>query len=207
MTDADPASKQVRLSDADRERAAQRLHRALGEGRITLVELDERIGQVYAAQYPADLRPPLADLPGDPLIGSATATVSAASTEPLVLSTSSGHLKREGRWVLPPELQVEVGSGRVILDCTQAEIVSAEVTITVTVRSGLVLLLLPRAATANIDGVRTRTGSARTKVAAVPVPGVLHLVVRGTVGSGRVVVREPRKKLFGHGDGIRASEV
>ena len=55
----------LRISDADRERAAQRLHTALSEGRITLSELEERLAVVYAARYEADLRPPLADLPPD----------------------------------------------------------------------------------------------------------------------------------------------
>ena len=53
----------LRISDADRERAAERLHTALSEGRITLSELEERLAVVYAARYEADLHPPLADLP------------------------------------------------------------------------------------------------------------------------------------------------
>ncbi|MBN9757357.1 DUF1707 domain-containing protein [Pseudonocardia sp. Ae707_Ps2] len=53
----------MRISDADREAAARRLHDALGEGRITLAELEERLDAVYAARVARDLRPPLADLP------------------------------------------------------------------------------------------------------------------------------------------------
>lgn len=45
---------EIRISDADREQATGRLHTALAEGRITLVELDERAGQVYAARFAGD---------------------------------------------------------------------------------------------------------------------------------------------------------
>ena len=55
----------VRISDSDRERAAERLDQAFAEGRITVAELEERVAAVYAALYAAELRPPLADLPGD----------------------------------------------------------------------------------------------------------------------------------------------
>ena len=54
---------QLRAADADRERAATRLHRALEEGRLTLGELDERLKQVYAAKTFGDLDRILADLP------------------------------------------------------------------------------------------------------------------------------------------------
>jgi hypothetical protein len=54
----------IRISDADRERAAGRLQQALTEGRITFDELEERLAAVYAARYAADLLPPFADLPG-----------------------------------------------------------------------------------------------------------------------------------------------
>lgn len=68
---------ELRISDADRETAAQRLHAALGEGRITLVELEERLDTVYGAKTFADLEPPLADLPGP---GPAPAGSPAAAT-------------------------------------------------------------------------------------------------------------------------------
>ena len=58
----------IRISDADRERAAARLQQALAEGRITLDELEERLAVVYAARYAADLLPPFADLPGDDVV-------------------------------------------------------------------------------------------------------------------------------------------
>jgi hypothetical protein len=54
---------ELRISDADRDRAAAVLHSAVGEGRLTWVELDERLAGVYAARTERELTPWLADLP------------------------------------------------------------------------------------------------------------------------------------------------
>jgi len=70
MSDGTSAARQVRISDADRERAAQRLQQALVEGRITLNEMDERMAEVYAARFAGDLEGPFADLPEGALVPS-----------------------------------------------------------------------------------------------------------------------------------------
>jgi hypothetical protein len=53
----------VRASDAEREQYAQILRAAMSEGRLTLEEGEERLGQVYAAKYRDELSPLAADLP------------------------------------------------------------------------------------------------------------------------------------------------
>ena len=54
---------ELRISDADRERAAAALHTAVGEGRLTWAEHEERLAGVYAARTGRELAPWLADLP------------------------------------------------------------------------------------------------------------------------------------------------
>ena len=54
---------ELRVSDADRERAADRLRAAAGEGRLTPVELEERLEGAFSARTGADLEPLVADLP------------------------------------------------------------------------------------------------------------------------------------------------
>jgi hypothetical protein len=41
----------LRCSDADRERTAAALHRAAGEGRLSMDETEERLAQVFAARH------------------------------------------------------------------------------------------------------------------------------------------------------------
>jgi hypothetical protein len=57
----------LRVCDADRERVAERLRRAAGEGRLAPEELEERLEAAFAARTQADLAPLVADLPAEPL--------------------------------------------------------------------------------------------------------------------------------------------
>jgi hypothetical protein len=50
-------------SDADRERVADRLRGAAGEGRLTPAELEERLEGAFSARTEAELEPLVADLP------------------------------------------------------------------------------------------------------------------------------------------------
>ncbi len=53
----------LRASDAERERVVTHLRTQVGEGRLTVEELDERLGRVYAAKTRAELTALTADLP------------------------------------------------------------------------------------------------------------------------------------------------
>lgn len=55
---------QVRASDAEREDVVTILRAAMGEGRLTLAEGEERIAAAYAATYRDELVPLTTDLPG-----------------------------------------------------------------------------------------------------------------------------------------------
>jgi len=57
-----PASG-LRLSDADRDRAAAELSEHFEAGRLTADEFDERLGRALQARSAADLAPLFADLP------------------------------------------------------------------------------------------------------------------------------------------------
>jgi hypothetical protein len=54
----------MRAGDADRQAVADRLKKALDEGRLTLAEYDERLSVTYSAVTYADLEPVTGDLPG-----------------------------------------------------------------------------------------------------------------------------------------------
>ena len=55
----------IRASDAEREQVAHLLRTAMGEGRLTLDEGEERLAAAYRAVYRDDFAPLTADLPGD----------------------------------------------------------------------------------------------------------------------------------------------
>jgi hypothetical protein len=69
MSDPTPA---VRASDAEREQVADLVRRAVGDGRLTMVEGDERQRAAYAATFRHELTPVTADLtpePAPPVVG------------------------------------------------------------------------------------------------------------------------------------------
>ncbi|OLT11297.1 hypothetical protein BJF78_27135 [Pseudonocardia sp. CNS-139] len=190
----------MRISNADRERAAERLNTALAEGRITLGELEERLAVVYAAKYEADLRPPLADLPGAEAVLPAAAVappVIPADAPPVVLRAGMSTIKRSGAWDVPPRLRVQSAMGSVVLDFCDTVIPYPVVDVEVDLGAGSAKLLVPDDATANVDGVVASMGTVKSSLPSVQRPGVPHFVVHGRAGMGSVTVRR-RYKIAGH---------
>ncbi|HVL83272.1 MAG TPA: DUF1707 domain-containing protein [Pseudonocardia sp.] len=58
-------NRELRAADSDRERVVERLRRAVGEGRLTIDEFEERAAAAYAARTYGELDILIADLPRD----------------------------------------------------------------------------------------------------------------------------------------------
>ena len=180
-----------RISDSDRERAAERLNQAFAEGRITVAELEERVGVVYAALYAAELRPPLADLPGDDVVA-LPGVVALSAAEPLVLRAGASGIKRTGEWSVPARMRVKSLMGSVVLDFCETAIAHPVVEIELVLGKGSADLLVPDDATANVDALVADRGSIGSTVASQPRAGAPHFVVRGRARLGSVTVRRRR---------------
>jgi Domain of unknown function (DUF1707) len=79
----------LRASDEDRDRVAERLHRAATEGRLVAEELEQRLATALRARTYGELDSVVADLPGDrPSRGSrnAPATRRRLAPSPLMLA-------------------------------------------------------------------------------------------------------------------------
>ncbi len=63
--DNSAAAGRVRTSDAERERIAEKLRNAMGEGRLTLEEGEQRLAAAYAATFRDEFAALTRDLPGD----------------------------------------------------------------------------------------------------------------------------------------------
>ncbi|MGH4032721.1 DUF1707 SHOCT-like domain-containing protein [Actinomycetota bacterium Odt1-20B] len=61
---ADLSAADLRASDADRERVAERLRDAMAEGRLDMEEFEERLDATYKARTYGELAPLTRDLPG-----------------------------------------------------------------------------------------------------------------------------------------------
>ena len=126
----DPA--QLRISDADRNKVAELLRDAAGEGRIDLDELDERLEATYAAKTYGDLVPITIDLPAHP--GDQTPVV-ARKTLPATAGTFDssisimGGVTRKGAWLVPERHTVFAMMAGVDLDLREATFAAKETTI------------------------------------------------------------------------------
>ncbi|HZB29995.1 MAG TPA: DUF1707 domain-containing protein [Streptosporangiaceae bacterium] len=184
----------TRASDADRERVAEQLRIAAGDGRLTLDELDDRLGKALSARTDGELAALVIDLPatseGRPV---------PTAKDVVRIEVGSGSAKQNGRWVVPRALEVSVASGSVKLDLTTAQISNSTLRITATVKSGSLTIVTKPGIEVDTDEVKVRSGTVkvRTPKAAGPAPAsFLRVKVTGSVRSGSIVARPPRRGFW-----------
>jgi hypothetical protein len=187
MSELEPSR---RISDADRERVAEILREAAGDGRIDLGELEQRLEAAYAAKTYGDLAPITHDLAPAP--GSWAPGVPGPKRERAV--AVMGSLERRGPWVVPEEFHVVCFMGSAELDVREARFSAPETTLTVTTFLGGATIIVNPSTDVVVHGV----GIMGSYSAPSPEPPA-HLIadspvlhVRGVAIMGGVnVVRRP----------------
>jgi hypothetical protein len=193
MTDDKSPLPELRASHADRDRIAEQLRVAAGDGRLTMEELDERLEKALSARTGSELALLVTDLPATQA-GSALEPAPQAK-ELTQIEVSSGSAKRDGRWVVPRAAEVTVGSGSVKLDLTQAVLTGPTLQIQAKVRSGSLTIVTKPGIEVVMDSVSVSSGSAKVRrpKEAGSVPTVLRVEVSGKVNSGSITARPPRR--------------
>jgi hypothetical protein len=102
-------SPELRASHADRERTADVLRRAAGDGRLTIDELETRLEAALSARTLSELAVLTADLPAV-----------ARPKEELRIDQRFGSIVRTGRWAVPRRIEMEPYFCKVTLDFTEA---------------------------------------------------------------------------------------
>ncbi len=213
--DALAAVLRIRASDADRDKVASILRDAYAEGRLTPVEHEERLAEVYRAQTYGDLVPTLRDLPVPPgtlaLPGHSGLTLSspsparidgvavppvhrdlAGSGEGSPMAIFSG-FERKGDWVVPAELNATCVFGGGEIDFSEARLTAMETTITVVCLFGGLEITVPDGMGVRGEVVGVFGGSEMPKSSAPA--GAPVLVVKGAAIFGGVSVkRESERK-------------
>ena len=111
------------------------------------------------------------------------------------IEVGSGSAKRDGPWVVPRRLEVNVRSGSVQLDFRQAVIAVPELAIDVQITSGSLKLVTRPGIVVDADEVSVNSGSVKVVPPAVPTaPVELRVKVSGRVGSGSVSARPARRR-------------
>ena len=197
----------LRASHADRDKAAEALRVAAGDGRLTPEELDERLERALTAKtydeltvLTADLPSPGASAPGSAVAPAAGAGSLAGAPEPKELvriNVGSGTARRNNRWIVPERLDVKVTSGHVILDMTQAVITKPVLRIDAEVRSGHLIIITKPGIVVDVDDVSVRSGHVKVHSKwSDTVPTLLRIEVAGSVRSGHILARPPRRTFW-----------
>jgi hypothetical protein len=193
----------LRASDADRERHAEILRTATGEGRLTMEELDERLDQVYASKTHAELELLIADVvvPGDHVTLNKRMPVNRREkgTNWLV-SVMSGH-DRKGRWRVGENLKVINVMGGSDLDLNDAELTDDHVHMTVFSLMGGADVRVPEGLNVEVSEFAFMGGNGIHLGETRPDPGgpTLHINVISIMGGtdvkrGRKLTRQERRR-------------
>jgi len=174
------APRDLRASDADRDRTLALLADAVSDGRLTMDEHADRVQRACTARTLGEL----AEL---------TADLAVSSAQPVrldsgrVISGIFGPARRDGRWVVPENLTVTAMFGEVEVDFTQAILQARHVQLYATVVGGRLRLIVP-------DGVSVlMTGHAMLGTPPPADPGTPVIEVKALVLGGQVIVRTPPK--------------
>jgi hypothetical protein len=179
-----PRVRDLRASDADRERVVSVLGEALADGRLTMEEHAERTSQAYAART-------LGELTG------LTTDLSPEEAQPILvddrpISILFGRTRREGRWVVPVKLPLVALFGTVELDLREAVLQRRHVVLDSMVLGGRIRLLVPEGVRVDVTGRTVLTArDLRTR----PVHEGPTVEVSGTMIFGSVKARAPRQTL------------
>ncbi len=210
------AALRLRASDADREKVAGLLRDAYAEGRLSPVEHEERLSEVYAATTYADLVPVLHDLPVPPgvltLPGLSNAVALTQPAPVAVPGTGRGlsvdpsradqaqgvaiavwsGVERRGAWVVP-ETQVCVAvMGGIELDLSEAVLTARETTFTVFALMGGVEIVVPEGVAVRMDAIGFMGGTAGP--ADIAPPGAPSIRITGLAVMGGIEVKRPKSK-------------
>jgi hypothetical protein len=198
---SDSDRKSLRASDRDRERVAEILRDAAGEGRLGMDELDERLNAAYAAKTYAELEPVIQDLPHSgtpaaPVAVPAGGTVDRIGGEPSSSSAVAvmGGFSRKGAWVVPAEFTAVAVMGGGELDLREARFAERVVTINAYAIMGGIAITVPEDVELHVSGVGLM-GAFEHGSAGTPPPGAPTIIVKGLAFWGAVdVKRKPLKK-------------
>jgi hypothetical protein len=188
-----PAPRDLRASDAERERVITLLGEAAADGRLTLEEHSERVERAYSARTLGDLAEITTDL-------------AAPSAQPIQLDTRRsvsgvfGRELREGHWVVPERLVASAICGEVTLDLRQALLQSNRVIVFATVIGGTLRLIVPDEVAVQVTGSamlgRAAGGVAQGRADGPVRPDQPVIEVRTFALMGRVKVIRPRRSRW-----------
>ncbi len=180
----------------DRERVADVLRQAAGEGRLTMEELEQRITAVYSAKTYAQLEPLTRDLPA-PGRAPQPAAASAASAPPALRPSRfaisiMGGFHRGDTWAVARGLTAIAVMGGGKIDLRDAQFTDGRASITAFALMGGIEIVTPEAAYVDVRGIGIMGGVSHA-ARGPGQPGGPIVTVRALALMGGVKVRRARR--------------
>jgi hypothetical protein len=194
----DPRAPALRASDADRERAADALRTAAGDGRLTMDELAERLHLAYEARTRDDLARLLADV--SVLAPAHRVPVRRGETGARWLFAIMSGCDRRGRWRLAPQSTVVNVMGGADLDLNDAEFSDERTELRVFSLMGGADIHVPDGMNVEVSDFAFMGGNDVDLGDPRPDPGgpVLHVRLFSVMGGTDVKRGRPRKRRRHH---------
>jgi hypothetical protein len=197
---------ELRASDSERERTADQLRHAAGEGRLTVEELDERLDAAYGARTRGELAALVADV-------DVQATAAAARSDSGLTVRRGGdegtrHLisimggsDRKGRWRVARQCLSLNIMGGADLDLNDAELADDVVELTVFSLMGGADIHVPEGLNVEVSDIAFMGGNDVTLGNPLPAPGgptlrlkLISIMGGSNVRRGRKLSRRERRE-------------
>lgn len=185
MSESKDRYRSTRISDADRDQAAERLRLAAGHGRLDIPELERRLDALHAAHTYGEVEKLVNDLPYD-VTGDAV-----AYGETMEIRQTGMHIVRRGRWEVPRRLVVTGKFGATRLDFSQALIGHREVEVVLDTTWTAIRIIVPKGASVDISELTMSVGSLSNSTASVAHKKAVRFRVTGSHTGGRVRIGYP----------------
>ncbi|MGY0024299.1 DUF1707 domain-containing protein [Streptomyces sp. cg35] len=208
-----PSAPDLRASDADREKVAERLRDGLAEGRLDMEEFEERLEATYKARTYGELAPLTRDLPGagvsapvnlvkEPLPEGAVdwpARIGGEATSTWGVGVMSG-FQRKGRWTAPRRFTCFAFWGGGEIDLREANFEDREIVINCVAVMGGMNVVVPPGVEVVVRGIGIMGGFDHSEEGVPGDPRAPRVVVTGFafwggVGVERKVTRAERQRL------------
>lgn len=201
---------EMRASDAERERVAERLRDAVAEGRLDMEEFEQRLDIAYRARTHGELVPLVADLPApgagaaDPLpaVDPAGAPARTRWRDRIGLPATSssafafwGGFSRKGTWTVGRSFTAVAVMAGGELDLRDASFEDRETVITCIAVMGGVHVAVPPDVHLQVTGIGLMGGFAEEgSVEGRPDPDAPRVVVRGVALMGGVAAERKQTR-------------
>ncbi|MFJ5267824.1 DUF1707 domain-containing protein [Streptomyces sp. NPDC088358] len=208
----EPAGPELRASDADRERVAEKLRDALAEGRLDMEEFEERLEATFKARTYRDLAPLTHDLPGPAAANPVNMVKEPAGTGSWAARIVGGEgssawgvailsgFERKGRWTVPRRFSSFAFMGGGEIDLREANFADREVVINCVAVMGGVNVVVPPGVEVVVRGIGIMGGFDHREEGRPGDPGAPRVIVTGFafwggVGVERKITRAERQRL------------